>query len=112
MADAGRYDGENRHRWHRPGPCCAVAVFLDYVAGMASSTTFERRFGDSEINADLQEVAHQVHEEFGDRFDPREVDECLSRVAAKFNDAKVRSFVPLLVRRYVRDELLERLAGA
>jgi hypothetical protein len=33
------------------------------------------------------------------------VDECLSRVGAKFDDAKVRSFVPLLVRRYVRDEL-------
>jgi hypothetical protein len=32
-------------------------------------------------------------------------------MAAKFNDAKVRSFVPLLVHRYVRDELLERLAG-
>ena len=63
------------------------------------------------INADLQDVAHQVHEEFGDQLDPREVDECLGQVAAKFDDAKVRSFVPLLVHRYVRDELLDRLAG-
>ena len=37
--------------------------------------------------------------------DRRVVDECLSRVGAKFDDAKVRSFVPLLVRRHVRDEL-------
>ena len=33
------------------------------------------------------------------------MDECLTRVAAKFDGAKVRSFVPLLVRRYVTDEL-------
>jgi hypothetical protein len=37
------------------------------------------------------------------------VEECLNRVAATFDDAKVRSFVPLLVRRYVNDELQERL---
>jgi hypothetical protein len=79
---------------------------------MTSSTAFERRPGGLKINADLQEVAHQVHEEFSDLLDPRKVDECLSRVAATFNNAAVRSFVPLLVRRYVRDELLERLAGA
>jgi hypothetical protein len=30
-------------------------------------------------------------------------------VAARFVDARVRSFVPLLVRRYVRDELKARL---
>jgi hypothetical protein len=64
------------------------------------------------ISADLQDLAHQLHEEFADRLDPDDVDECLARVATKFNDAKVRSFVPLLVRRYVRDELHERLAGA
>jgi len=40
------------------------------------------------------------------------VDECLSRVAAQFDEATVRSFVPLLVRRYVNDELHERLEHA
>jgi hypothetical protein len=78
---------------------------------MASSTVSERRAVGPKINADLQDVAHQMHEEFGGRIDPIEVDECVGRVAAKFNDAKVRSFVPLLVRRYVRDELLERLSA-
>jgi hypothetical protein len=53
-----------------------------------------------------------VREEFADRLDPGEVDECLDRIAAKFDAAKVRSFVPLLVRRYVRDELHERLKSA
>jgi len=40
------------------------------------------------------------------------VDECLARVVATFNDATVHSFVPLLVRRFVRDELHERFASA
>jgi len=50
----------------------------------------------------------RVQSEFGGWLDPRVVDECLSRVAATFDDARVRSFVPLLVRRYVRDELVRR----
>ncbi len=79
---------------------------------MTSSTSFDPRQGRPKINADLQDIAQQVQEEFADRLDPRDVDECFDRVAAKFNDAKVRSFVPLLVQRYVRDELQERLAGA
>ena len=79
---------------------------------MASSTSFDPGVGGTKINADLQDVALQVRQEFSDRLDPSDVDECFARVAAKFNDAKVRSFVPLLVRRYVRDELQERLSGA
>jgi hypothetical protein len=62
------------------------------------------------INPDLHDVAHQVHEEFDEQLDPLAVDECLSRVAAQFDEATVRSFVPLLVRRYFNDELRERLA--
>jgi Arc/MetJ family transcription regulator len=54
-------------------------------------------------------VAHFVHEEFDDRLDPHAVDECLDQVAAQFAGASVRSFVPLLVRRYVREELQTRL---
>lgn len=57
------------------------------------------------INPDLTDVARAVHEEFDDRLDPQAVDECLTRVGATFDQATVRSFVPLLVRRYVRDEL-------
>jgi hypothetical protein len=72
---------------------------------MATPTTSTTRQGPSQINADLQDLAHQVHQEFDDRLDPRAIDECLAKVAARFADARVRSFVPLLVRRYVRDEL-------
>lgn len=79
---------------------------------MVTSAAFEGRSGGPEFNADLQAVAHQLREEFGDRLDPREVADCVGRVAARFDQAKVRSFVPLLVRRYVREELRERLAGA
>jgi len=76
---------------------------------MASSTAFEAPHGRPGISGDLQDVAQGVHQEFDDQLDPRTVDECLDRVAAEFDDAKVRSFVPLLVRRYVSDELHERL---
>jgi hypothetical protein len=79
---------------------------------MASLTTFDARQGQPTINADLQDVVHQVHQEFDEQLDPLAVDECLDRVAAKFDDAKVRSFVPLLVRRYVGDELHERVEDA
>lgn len=79
---------------------------------MVSSTAFDAQNGQPKINGDLQDVAHGVHEEFDERLDPQAVDECLARVAAGFTDARVRSFVPLLVRRYVRDELQERLEHA
>ena len=79
---------------------------------MARSTSSDPRPGEPTINPDLQDVAHQVLEEFADRIDPGEVNECLDQIAAKFDGAKVRSFVPLLVRRYVRDELHERLKSA
>ena len=72
---------------------------------MASSTMSDARQGQPQINPDLEDLAHQVHEEFDDHLDPLAVDECLNRVAAQFDDATVRSFVPLLVRRYVNDEL-------
>lgn len=64
------------------------------------------------IHADLKDVAHQLREEFAGRLKSGDVDECLSRVAAEFEDAKVRSFVPLLVRRYTRVELQARLGHA
>jgi hypothetical protein len=79
---------------------------------MTSSTSLDPRKGGPKINADLQDVAHQVQEEFSERLDPRDVDECFDRVAAKFDNARVRAFVPLLVRRYVRDELQGRLTEA
>ena len=61
------------------------------------------------IDHGLNDVAIFVHEEFDGRLDPHAVDECLDQVAAQFAGASVRSFVPLLVRRYVREELQMRL---
>jgi hypothetical protein len=79
---------------------------------MASSTTLDAPHGRSKINGDLHDVAHEVHQEFDEKLDPQAVDECLARVSALFTDAKVRAFVPLLVRRYVNDELQERIERA
>lgn len=64
------------------------------------------------MDPDLQGVAHLVHEEFDDQLGPRAVDECMDQVAARFVGAPVRSFVPLLVRRYVREELKARVVRA
>ena len=36
------------------------------------------------------------------------MDECLGQVAARFAGAPIRNFVPLLVRRFVREELQAR----
>ena len=72
---------------------------------MTSSTMSDARQEPHKINGDLRDVVHGVHQEFDELLDPRAVDECLERVAAKFVDAKVRAFVPRLVRRYVNDEL-------
>jgi hypothetical protein len=61
-----------------------------------------------EVDPDLHVVAQLVHEEFDDRLDSRIVDVCLEQVAARFASASIRSFVPLLVRRYAREELQAR----
>ena len=46
-----------------------------------------------------------AHEKFDEVLDPATVDACLARVSAKFADARIRGFVPLLVRRYVSEDL-------
>jgi len=79
---------------------------------MASFVSPESRQGQPSVDPDLRDVAHVVHQEFDGRLDPDTVDECLGHVVARFDDAPVRAFVPLLVRRYVREELHTRLQNA
>ncbi|HYO19651.1 MAG TPA: hypothetical protein VES02_13415 [Dermatophilaceae bacterium] len=79
---------------------------------MVGSIVFDNCQSRPTVSSDLQDVAQGVHDEFDEQLDPRAVDECLARVSAQFDDATVRSFVPLLVRRYVSDELQERLEHA
>lgn len=79
---------------------------------MARSTPFDARQGRPKLNGDLQDVAHGIHQEFDEHLDPRAVAECLDRIAAKFVNAKVRAFVPLLVRRYISDEPRKRVQQA
>jgi hypothetical protein len=64
------------------------------------------------MDPDLHGVAHLVHEEFDEQLGARAVDECMHQVAARFVGAPVRSFVPLLVRRYAREELKARVVRA
>jgi hypothetical protein len=79
---------------------------------MVSVLPAGERPGGEAIDPDLHDVAHRIHEEFDDHVDPNAVDQCLDQIAARFEGATVRSFVPLLVRRYVREELQTRLRQA
>ena len=89
-----------------------MASFADY-ANPPERREIDRRQDDRrEIDADLQGVVIFIHQEYDERLDPCVVDQCLDQVAARFIGATVRSFVPLLVARYVRDELHARLRQA
>jgi hypothetical protein len=86
-----------------------------YIQGMATvfdPTAFDSRQDQSKLNGDLLDIAEQIHQEYDAQLGQHTVDECLHRVAARFDNATVRSFVPLLVRRYVRDELRGHLRTA
>jgi hypothetical protein len=76
---------------------------------MANSSQVDTSSGQPEIDTELHGVAQFVHEEFDGQVDPQVVDECLDKVSSRFKGAPVRVFVPLLVRRYTREELLTRL---
>jgi hypothetical protein len=58
------------------------------------------------------DVARRVHQEFDEQLDATVVNASLERVSAMFTDAKIRGFAPLLVRRYVNDELQKRVEQA
>jgi hypothetical protein len=76
---------------------------------MANFSPVDSRSDQPVIDSELHDVAHFVHEEFDGPLDPHVVAECLDQVASRFKGAPVRAFVPLLVRRYVREELKTRL---
>jgi len=65
-----------------------------------------------EVDPDLHEVAARIHQEYDDRLGTGAVDQCLSEIAGRFAQAKVRPFVPLLVGRYAREELQARLEAS
>jgi hypothetical protein len=79
---------------------------------MASSSPAGSGTAQPGVDKDLHDVSHLVHEEFDERLDPQDVDQCLKKVSARFDGATVRAFVPLLVRRYAREELLGQLRQA
>lgn len=52
------------------------------------------------LAADLNMVAGSLHEQYDSRLGVAVVDTEIQLVADRFTDAKIRSFVPLFVRRY------------
>ena len=57
------------------------------------------------LHPELRDVADQLHRDFDDLIGPERVDRVLDEVAARFVDARVRTFLPLLVHRYARSDL-------
>lgn len=58
------------------------------------------------LDGELAVVVRQMHEEFDAAVGPAVVDRCVGEVAGAFAHARVRSFIPLLVRRYARERLI------
>jgi len=57
------------------------------------------------LHPDFREVAVQLHRDFDLLTGAEVVDRVLDEVAARFVDARVRTFLPLLVHRYARSDL-------
>ncbi|GAA1240698.1 three-helix bundle dimerization domain-containing protein [Oryzihumus leptocrescens] len=57
------------------------------------------------LHPELHEIAAQLHRDFDDLIGAEVVDRVLDEVAARFVDARVRTFLPLLVHRYARSDL-------
>lgn len=57
------------------------------------------------LHPELRDVAARLHAEFDAELTAATVDAALDEVAARFAEAPVRSFVPLLVHRYARTRL-------
>ena len=57
------------------------------------------------LHPELRDVAARLHAEFDAELTATTVDAALDEVAARFAEAPVRSFVPLLVHRYARTRL-------
>jgi hypothetical protein len=64
------------------------------------------------LHPELRDVASRLHAEFDAELTAGTVDAALDEVAARFAQAPVRSFVPLLVHRYARARLRTGAAAA
>ena len=64
------------------------------------------------LHPELRDVAARLHAEFDAELTAGTVDAALDEVAARFAQAPVRSFVPLLVHRYARARLRTGAATA
>ena len=62
------------------------------------------------LAGDLSVVAGSLHEQYDPRLGPAVVDTEVQRVADRFVNARVRSFVPLFVRRFAGAKLREDCA--
>lgn len=53
----------------------------------------------------VEEIAGSLSREFGDSVEPRAISEAVARAAERYSDARIRQFVPILVRREVISSL-------
>ena len=65
----------------------------------------------ADLTGDLSGVVKALHEQFDPHVDATVVDAEIRLVADRFADARIRSFVPLFVRRYTSEKLNRLTVG-
>jgi hypothetical protein len=76
----------------------------EQVAGTSSETSAQGGEA-SHLAGDLNVVVGSLHDQYDDSLGAGIVDSEIQRVADRFADARIRSFVPLFVRRYASAKL-------
>lgn len=89
----------------------APAAPMPSASGPAGPTTQGRVSSDDE-QRQLASVRAELVREFGDRLSPEDVHSRFAETVGQFDGAPIRSFVPVLAQRSVRQELRRVLATA
>ena len=59
----------------------------------------------SRENHQIEEIVHDLTQEFGERVGPKQVHDEVMRVYGRFSGSPIQQFVPVLTRRIAREEL-------
>lgn len=57
-------------------------------------------------------LVRRLSDEFGPTVSPEEIDEYVATMALNYADARIKTYVPVLLERQVRERLRERVAAA
>ena len=72
----------------------------------------EERYEDGPTEEQIRVIAEELVEEFGGAVPPHTVRQWVGETLASFSGSRVRSFVPILARRRVRDRLRRHVSAS